>query len=147
MRAPFQVLIFPYIQTDKKPTQFCLFKRKDLGIWQGIAGGGEDDETPIETAVRETREEINIISPASDFSQLESLEYIPAKAIGGLIWGKNVTEVPEYTFGLSVNKKKMNIGREHIEYKWLPYEDAVALLEWESNISALTELNHQLLEE
>ncbi|OOR05704.1 NUDIX pyrophosphatase, partial [Bacillus mycoides] len=47
MRAPYQVLIFPYIKTDDS-IQYAIFNRSDYGYWQGIAGGGEDGETPIE---------------------------------------------------------------------------------------------------
>ncbi|MCQ6568992.1 NUDIX pyrophosphatase, partial [Bacillus mycoides] len=41
MRAPYQVLIFPYIKTDDS-IQYAIFNRSDYGYWQGIAGGGED---------------------------------------------------------------------------------------------------------
>lgn len=57
MRAPYQVLIFPYIKTDES-IQYGIFNRSDYGYWQGIAGGGEDGETPIESAKREAFEEV-----------------------------------------------------------------------------------------
>ncbi len=56
MRAPYQVLIFPYIKTDDS-IQYAIFNRSDYGYWQGIAGGGEDGEIPIESAKREAFEE------------------------------------------------------------------------------------------
>lgn len=43
MRAPYQVLIFPYIKTDDS-IQYAIFNRSDYGYWQGIAGGGEDEK-------------------------------------------------------------------------------------------------------
>ncbi|MED2150943.1 NUDIX pyrophosphatase, partial [Bacillus thuringiensis] len=49
MRAPYQVLIFPYIKTVDS-IQYAIFNRSDYGYWQGIAGGGEDGEIPIESA-------------------------------------------------------------------------------------------------
>ncbi|HEY5728739.1 MAG TPA: hypothetical protein VIS72_01715 [Anaerolineales bacterium] len=30
--------------------EYALLMRADEGFWQGIAGGGEDDEYPLETA-------------------------------------------------------------------------------------------------
>jgi len=51
MRAPYQVLIFPYIIIGDS-IQYAIFNRSDYGYWQGIAGGGEDGETPIESAKR-----------------------------------------------------------------------------------------------
>ena len=38
-RARYQVLVIPYCITDGQ-VRFCVFRRKDLGIWQFIAGGG-----------------------------------------------------------------------------------------------------------
>ena len=63
-REPFQVLILPYYVVDVMQGQieYALFKRKDMDIWQGIAGGGEFGETPMETAKRETLEESGIFT-------------------------------------------------------------------------------------
>jgi len=58
-RAPFQVLSFPFIN-DGKTIKYCIFKRGDDNNWQGIAGGGEDFETPEEAVLRESFEEANI---------------------------------------------------------------------------------------
>lgn len=56
MRAPYQVLIFLYKKVDEE-FLYAIFKREDLSFWQAIAGGGEEGETLIETAKRETFEE------------------------------------------------------------------------------------------
>ncbi|MDP9310318.1 MAG: hypothetical protein M3R24_05410 [Chloroflexota bacterium] len=45
-RAPFQVLVFPYHQRSDGIYVFAVFRRADDPYWQGIAGGGEGDETP-----------------------------------------------------------------------------------------------------
>ena len=52
-RRKYRVLVIPYfIKGDK--IQFCLFRRRDMDIWQFIAGGGEDeDSSVIESAKRE----------------------------------------------------------------------------------------------
>jgi len=44
MRSPYQVLVFPYCLKDTGEITYCIFKRRDLNVWQGIAGGGEDYE-------------------------------------------------------------------------------------------------------
>lgn len=44
-RAPFQVLIIPYI-VDKGEIKYGIFKRSDRDVWQFISGGGEENETP-----------------------------------------------------------------------------------------------------
>ena len=56
-RAPFQVLVNPYRKRSNGHFEYALMQRADDGTWQGIAGGGEDGETPFEAAIRETYEE------------------------------------------------------------------------------------------
>ena len=46
---------------DDEP-RYAIFKRSDRAIWQFLSGGGEDKETPIETAKRECFEEAQIPS-------------------------------------------------------------------------------------
>jgi len=44
-RAAFNALVFPYRFTADKAIEYCIFKRADpADFWQGISGGGEDDE-------------------------------------------------------------------------------------------------------
>lgn len=46
MRAPFQILAIPYRFVNQVPV-YCVFHRTDSGEWQFIAGGGENNETPL----------------------------------------------------------------------------------------------------
>lgn len=59
-RAPFQVLAIPFRRAANGLFEYALFKRTDCQYWQGIAGGGEDDETPLAAARREAYEEAGI---------------------------------------------------------------------------------------
>jgi dihydroneopterin triphosphate diphosphatase len=56
-RAPFQVLVFPYKRSPAGGIQYAIFSRADYPCWQGISGGGEGDESPLEAAKRETLKE------------------------------------------------------------------------------------------
>lgn len=78
MRAAFQILAIPYRIMDGSPF-YCVFHRADFDQWQFIAGGGEDDETPLEAAKREAFEEGGIQS--ENWIELLSLSYIPATVI------------------------------------------------------------------
>ena len=60
VRAPFQVLVFAFFPTQDSEFEYLLLKRSDERWWQGIAGGGEGNETPLEAAKRETFEETGI---------------------------------------------------------------------------------------
>jgi dATP pyrophosphohydrolase len=79
-RAPFQVLVYACYPTQDSEFAYLLLKRSDEGWWQGIAGGGEDSETPLEAAKRETLEETGIPKD-SRFLQLITVLPIPASGL------------------------------------------------------------------
>jgi len=74
-RAPFQVLVFPYRRRSESEFEYALLKRWDSGYWQAVAGGGEDNESILDAAKRETHEETGI-SQDSFFLQLDTVEPI-----------------------------------------------------------------------
>lgn len=143
MRAPYQILVFPYHIGENNQIFYCVFKRKDLDVWQGIAGGGEGDETSIEAARRESFEEARI-NIDSFFMKLKSTADIPVDAISGHIWGEDVDTVPEYSFGVEFDGQ-IAIQDEHTDYLWLPYDQAVEKLTFDSNKVALQELHKKLI--
>lgn len=141
MRAPFQILTFPFIKEGEEYF-YALFKRNDLEIWQAIAGGGEDDETPLEAMRREAYEEA-MIDRNSPYIRLSAIAAIPAVNICGLKWGDNIM-IPEISFGVELTSKEMQLSHEHSEYRWLSCKEAMALLKYDSNKSALWELDYRL---
>lgn len=145
MRAPFQILAIPYRIKNGTPF-FCVFHRADIDQWQFIAGGGEDDETPIEAAQREIFEESGI--QADKIIQLTSMCYIPTSIFPQhhlKNWPSDTYVVPEYSFALEC-KDKIIISNEHTECVWLPYDKSCAKLKWDSNRTALYELKCRLEE-
>jgi len=145
-RAPFQVLIFPYIKDKHGLFEYALFRRSDGHYWQAIAGGGEEGETPAETAKREIQEETGIPGDR-DIVALNSKAFIPAvDVISEHAWGDDTHVIPEYAFAVKVGHKKLKLSKEHIEYKWVSYEEAMSMLKWKSNKNALCELNERLAE-
>ncbi len=142
MRKPIQILIFPFYK-EKKRYLYAIFKRRDLKFWQGISGGTEGKETPLETAKRESFEEAKI-DKQSEFIKLDSMTTIPVVNIGKHRWGKGIFVVPELSFGVKVSSKNIEIGKEHVDYAWLPFKKAVKLLKYDSNKTALWELNYRL---
>ena len=143
-RAPFQVLVLPFRHNQGGQLEYAVFRRRDEGYWQFIAGGGEDNEKPILTARREAFEEAGI-TPASEYIILDSRNTVPVEGVTGqFTWGKDVYVIPEYTFGVKPDSEDINLSREHTEYRWVSYEDAVAMLQWDSNKNALWELNARI---
>jgi dATP pyrophosphohydrolase len=143
-RAPFQILVYPYRRTHDGQLEYALMKRADQGFWQAIAGGGEDEETPLEAARRETFEEAGI-PPTSDFLQLDTVEPVPVTEFkDSYLWGEDVYVIPQYCFGVATQDIQILISREHSEYKWLTYEKAHQLMKYDGNKTALWELDKRL---
>lgn len=143
MRAAFQILAIPYRIVDGSPL-YCVFHRADFDQWQFIAGGGEDAETPLDAAKRETLEEGDVQS--DKWMQLDSLSYMPAVVISEKHrrhWSKDTFVIPEYAFGFECTED-IELSREHTACVWLPYDEAAEKLQWDSNRTALYELNCRL---
>jgi dATP pyrophosphohydrolase len=144
-RAAFQVLVIPFhVDTNGEP-RYLLFKRSDKNVWQWIAGGGEDDEEPEQTARREAFEEAGIPKDAC-LMLLDSRASIPAIHFADLqLWGDDIYVVPEFSFGVECQNKEVCLSSEHSACEWLDYEMARSRLEWDSNRTALWELHSRLL--
>ena len=140
-RAPFQVLVLPW-RRRAESIEFAVFHRSDYDLWQFVAGGGEDAESPIETARREGFEEAGI-PKTSDYVKLDSISTMPAcwyREWTG--WPESVLVIPEHTFGVHV--EDVVRSAEHRDMCWLSIEDAMLRLSFDSNRHALWELNERI---
>ena len=144
MRQPFQILIFPFHCTAKHDLRYAIFRRRDLGAWQGLAGGGEGDETPEDAARREAFEEAGI-SRDSALLRLNTVGKIAVEHFADRMhWDPGLRTIPEYGFAVAVTSEKFRLSAEHSEYAWLDFDAAVQRLEWETNRALLRELNARL---
>ena len=146
MRAPFQILAIPY-RSGGGSLEFCVLHRSDCDQWQFIAGGGEGTETPWDAAKREAFEEGGVQS--EHWIALDSLAYVPATVISEKHrrhWSRDIYVIPEYAFGVECNTDLI-LSREHTECVWLPYDAAMQVLKWDSNRTALYELNCRMSEQ
>ena len=142
MRAPFQILAIPYRR--RGDFQFCVLHRADMDQWQFVAGGGEDDETPLEAAIREIREETGVTSQS--VLPLTSMAIVPAIVIAEKhrkLWPRDTYVLPEYAFGFACDGD-ICLSSEHVGFAWLSYDEALERLTWDSNKTALYELNCRL---
>lgn len=117
--------------------EYLILLRADLSVWQGISGGGEGNETPLEAALRETREEVGITP--TRMVQLDSTAMIPAtEVLADPPWAKE--EIPEYSFLADIpSDVTIHLSREHKGFMWCNYETALTMLKFESNAAALVE--------
>jgi len=143
-RAPFQILVIPFYRIEPGRVEYAIFRRSDAGYWQGIAGGGEDKETPLETATRECQEEAGIPRD-TQFITLDTVSSVSVDNFAdGTLWDKDILVIPEYFFGAEMGSKEITISAEHLEYRWVEYDEALSMLKWDSNKTALWELNQRL---
>lgn len=143
-RAPFQVLVIP-VRANSDGIRYALFRRTHAtgGYWQGIAGGGEGDESPMDAAKREAAEEAGLNSDLI-FVQLDSMAMIPVVNVAGFQWGEETLVIPEYAFAAVVESGDCRLSDEHTEFNWYRFDDAMALLHWDSNRTALWELDWRI---
>ena len=144
MRLPKQVLIIPYRIKDEN-VQFCIFKRKDLEFWQWISGGVEDfDENIYAAAKREIFEETGVDSNI-ELTQLECITKIPVvNIVKEFRWGNDIFYADEYSFSVKFDNIDIALSDEHSLYSWMSFEEAKKLLKYDSNKSALWELNEKI---
>jgi len=145
-RAPFQVLVIPYRFTSRDQLEYALLLRDSPRygeFWQPVAGGGEDEETPLEAAQRESLEETGL-STSSTFIPLDSSATIPAPQAAGMLWGPDVLVIPEHAFGVNAGDAQIRISAEHLSFRWVAYATAQEMLHFDSNKNALWELDFRL---
>jgi dATP pyrophosphohydrolase len=143
-RAPFQVLVLPFRRTENDTVEYGILRRSDDAQWQGIAGGGEDDETPLEAARREAAEEAGIPSTAP-FYRLKMQDFVPVTSFKARDeWPADTYLVPQYFFASDATGLSLALSDEHSEIKWTSYEEASELLRYDSNKNALWELWERL---
>ena len=142
-RAPFQVLVIVCHRAGDS-IRYCVFERKEpRNQMQFVAGGGEDAEAPIEAAARELWEETGIAG--APILPLVSLYHIPAHIFSveqRAVWGESLYVLPEYAFGAEVDSMDaIRLSDEHVACRWVAYDEAQKLLTWDSNKTALFELD------
>ena len=145
-RAPLNVLVFPFRQTAGRLLEYAVFRRadEDVELWQGVAGGAETGEDALQAARRELVEETGL-SPEQGWISLDAMATVPRDVFRDWkSWGRDVYVVVERAFGVDVGSQHVRLSHEHSAYRWLSFSEASALLRWDSNRTALWELNERL---
>ena len=60
------------------------------------------------------------------------------------IWGENCLVIPEYTFAVRIDTTILKLSQEHTEYEWVDYNTALKRLRYDSNKTALWELDSKI---
>ena len=108
------------------------------GHWDFIKGKIEQNETPHETAIRETKEETGITNIEFVDGFEESVEY-------DFRFKKEDIHKKVIFFLAKTNEKNIKLSHEHNDYLWLEYNDALKKTTFENAKNVLTKANEFLL--
>jgi dATP pyrophosphohydrolase len=141
-RAPFQVLVVPFRKTTGGH-EFSALKRSDMSVWQFVAGGGDEGESVERAACREASEELGF--QVQGVIKLQSMATVPVKLFKARsYWPQDLYVVPEYAFAADCTAQDIRLSGEHNEFVWGNADQIMALLNWDSNRTALWELGERL---
>lgn len=116
--------------------EYLLLKRSKkesyAGIWQPITGTIREGEKAYETAIREIKEEINLLPLKFWVAPNVSSFYLPEKDA--------VSFVPVFAAEIDPNAE-VKISHEHSDYKWVTYGEALDKFAWKEQRESLNTVN------
>lgn len=138
-RRPESVLIVIYTASG----EFLLLeRRKPPGFWQSVTGSLEWGETADACARRELIEETGITQGVLvNLQWTQVYEILPAF---GKKYAPGVTRNLEHAFALKLRERAAVIlsESEHVQYRWLPAVQAIALASSSTNRAVIQQLRH-----
>ena len=123
-------------RNDSSENEFLLLNYPQ-GHWDFVKGKMEKNETPHETAIRETKEETGITNIEFIDGFEESVEY-------DFRFKKEDIHKKVIFFLAKTNEKNIQLSHEHNDYLWLEYNDALKKTTFENAKNVLSKANEFL---
>ncbi len=148
MRLPIQLQIIIF-RKNQDTTEYLLLKRTEEkgGFWQGVSGGLESEENVMQGIKRELFEEIGINETKRIIDKFHFFQFEDKITS---FFEKKVSDtekiiLSEYVFAVEINSNIIididkNPCKEHTEYKWVEFDEAINLLYWQNNKDGFTKL-------
>ena len=130
---------FVLFRTIHQQRQYLLLRHRNDGHWAFPKGRLEPGEDELEAAVREIFEETSIdqLHPIPGFRETSSY-YLQRN-------GQRIAKIVIY-FLAETPRSDVFLSSEHIEFRWLPFEDAVGALTYDESRRILNDANRLLAE-
>ena len=138
-KQPISVLIVIYTAA----LDVLLLERADHpGYWQSVTGSRDGDESLPDTAIREVKEETDLDAThyaLADWQEQNIYEIYPKWRHR---YAPGTTQNTEHVFGLQLpTQMAVKLSpREHLNYRWLPWNEAADKVFSPSNRAAILEL-------
>jgi len=117
---------FVLFRTTQQDRQYLLLRHCNDGHWAFPKGRLEEGEDELDAAMREISEETNIhrLDPISGFR--ETSEYCLQRS------GKQVSKTVAYYLA-ETGPSEVALSAEHMDFRWVDFDDAVALLTYDES--------------
>ncbi len=144
-KLPVSVLVVIYTAPEGRRTgpEVLLLERADYpGYWQSVTGSLEPDEALHDAAIREVREETGVdarLYALTDWQIRNVYEIYPQWRYR---YAPGVTHNTEHVFGLQLSRRvAVQLDpREHLNFQWLPWQDAAGKVFSPSNRAAILQM-------
>ncbi|MEW6562123.1 MAG: dihydroneopterin triphosphate diphosphatase [Pseudomonadota bacterium] len=138
-KQPVSVLVVIYT----RDLDVLLLERADHpGLWQSVTGSRDGEETLRETAIREAGEETGLDACRFVLTDWQVTNEYEIYAKWRHRYPPGTTHNTEHVFGLELPEHlpvKLS-PREHLNFRWLPWQDAAEAVFSPSNRAAILEL-------
>jgi dATP pyrophosphohydrolase len=142
-KQPVSVLVV--IFTDD--LEVLLLERADQpGYWQSVTGSRDGDELLADAAIREVGEETGLDARRYSLSDWQKQNVYEIYPHWRHRYAPGVTYNTEHVFGLQL-PRPVDIQlapREHLNYRWLSWQDAAEMVFSPSNRAAILELPNRV---
>jgi dATP pyrophosphohydrolase len=142
-KIPVSVLVVIYTADG----QVLLMERADApGLWQSVTGSQDEGETLSQTAIREVGEETGLDATQFELAPWDIETRYEIYARWRHRYAPGVTHNTEHVFGLRLPAPlPVNLApREHLQYVWLPWQEAAARCFSPSNAAAIRLLSARI---
>lgn len=123
--------------------QVLLLERADHpGYWQSVTGSCDPGESLRQTAIREVAEETGLDAGAFTFRDWEMENIFEIYAEWRHRYAPGITHNTEHVFGLCLPEPLpvMLAPREHLDFVWLPWQEAAQKAFSWTNVAAIEKL-------